>query len=347
MVIFTLIAAATAALVGFVPIVIVGESLPGTPLTPAVPGTQTARFPGGAIRYQEAGQGEHAILFLHGFNGHLGQWDGVWRELQGCACRRIRIDLPGFGGSTWSTERVRRRASRPTGWSPCSTGWAWTPSTLVGTSMGGSVAAAIAADHPDRVRRPRARGAVGLSGVARPVGGVRHGWRGPGLPNRAATLIAKSPLFGLLYPNSRALPALTVTATYGKRWSDLLARVRAPTLIVWARGDQTTPYAFAAPVQQAIAGSQLLSLDASTGHLVPAERPAAGGAQHRADGPGRRAPTRWRPCCPTGSCGRAKGRQWADGDRRGRSPPVMDKAPHPPGFRALIVGSICWRTAEM
>ncbi len=269
--IITLIAAAAAVLVGFVPTVIVGESLPGTPATPAVPGTETARFGDGTIRYQQAGEGEQAILLLHGFNGHLGQWDGVWRELDGCGCRRIRIDLPGFGASDWQTgafgvpEQVDRvialldRLHVDT-------------VTLVGTSMGGSVAAAIAADHPERVQSLVLVAPSGYPGSL-----VQSGLFGllarPGLPNRVATLVARSPLFGLLYPNSRAVQALTVTATYGRRWSDRLSRIREPTLILWARGDATTPHAFAAPVQQAIAGSELISLDASTGHLLPAERP--------------------------------------------------------------------------
>lgn len=267
----TLIAAATAVLVGFVPTVIVGESLPGAPATPDVPGTQMARFPHGTIRYQDAGQGEHAILLLHGFNGHLGQWDGAWRELEGCACRRIRIDLPGFGDSTWETnafgvpdqaDRVIALLDR----------LGVDRVTLVGTSMGGSVAAAIAAAHPDRVQSLVLVAPSGYPGSL-----VQSGLFGrlarPGFPNRAATFVAKGPLFGLLYPNSRALQALTVTATYGRRWSDLLARIRVPTLILWARGDETTPYAFAAPVNRAIAGSVLISLDAATGHLLPSERP--------------------------------------------------------------------------
>jgi pimeloyl-ACP methyl ester carboxylesterase len=266
-----LIIAASTALVVLALTVVVGETLPGTPPTPAVPGTEIARFPEGAIRYQEAGQGERTILLLHGFNGHLGHWDGVWRELEDCACRRIRADLPGFGGSDWDTnafgvpEQVDRvialldRLGVDT-------------VTLVGTSMGGSVAAAIAAEHRDRVQ-----GLVLVAPSGYPGSLSQSGLFGrlarPGLPNRAATLIARTPLFGALYPHSRALPALTVTATYGRRWSDRLSQIRAPTLILWARGDRTTPYAFAAPVEQAIAGSELISLHASTGHLVPGERP--------------------------------------------------------------------------
>jgi pimeloyl-ACP methyl ester carboxylesterase len=95
----------------------------------------------------------------------------------------------------------------------------------------------------------------------------------PGFANRAATLVARGPLFGLLYPHSRARQALSVTATYGRRWSELLSGIRAPTLILWGRGDETTPYAYAGAVNRAIAGSALISLDAATGHLLPAQRP--------------------------------------------------------------------------
>jgi pimeloyl-ACP methyl ester carboxylesterase len=267
----TLIAVGLVALVGFVPTVIVGASLPGTPPTPAVAGTQTARFPDGSIRYQEAGAGERTVLLLHGFNGHLGQWNAVWDRLEGCDCRRIRIDLPGFGGSTWDSDafgvpeqvdRVIALLDRLD----------VDRATVVGTSMGGSVAAALAATHPQRVESLVLVAPSGYPGSL-----VQSGLFGvmarPGLPNRLATGIAKSPVFGLLYPHSRAVQALTVTATYGERWGALLSRIHVPTLIIWGRGDQTTPYAYAVPVSRAIAGSRLVALDAATGHLVPEHRP--------------------------------------------------------------------------
>jgi pimeloyl-ACP methyl ester carboxylesterase len=269
--VISVIAVATAALVGFVPTVIVGESLPGTPATPDIAGTQMARFDDGTIRYQDAGDGTHAIMLLHGFNGHLGQWDGVWRELEDCACRRIRIDLPGFGDSTWQTDAfgVPEQAERVVA---LLDRLGVETVTLAGTSMGGSVAAAVAARHPDRVRSLVLVAPSGYPGSL-----VQSGLFGrmarPGFANRAATLVTRNPLFGLLYPHSRARQALSVTATYGRRWSELLSAIRAPTLIIWGRGDTTTPYAYAGPVNRAIAGSALLSLDAETGHLLPAQRP--------------------------------------------------------------------------
>jgi pimeloyl-ACP methyl ester carboxylesterase len=263
--------AAIAALAGVMATVIVGESLPGKPALPAVAGTETARFPGGTIRYQETGQGEQTVVLLHGFNGHLGHWDGVWRELERCACRRIRIDLPGFGGSDWPTDAfgVPQQADRVIA---LLDRLGVDAATLVGTSMGGSVAAAIAADHPGRVQSLVLVAPSGYPGSL-VQSGVFGRLARPGPLNRAATSIAESPLFGVLYPNSRARQALTVTATYGRAWSALLAKIRAPTLILWGRGDTTTPHAFAAPVAQAIAGSRLISLDDATGHLVPGERP--------------------------------------------------------------------------
>jgi pimeloyl-ACP methyl ester carboxylesterase len=264
-------AVAATALVGFVPTIVVGESLPGTPATPPVEGTQTAGFDGGTIRFQQAGDGAHAVLLLHGFNGHLGQWDRVWRELEPCAYRRVRIDLPGFGASEWSTDAfgVTEQADRVIA---LLDRLGVQTATLVGTSMGGSIAATIAAVHPGRVRSLVLVAPSGYPGSlvqSGPFGRLAR----PGALNRAAAAVVRGPQFGLLYPHSRARQALSVTASYGPPWRDLLGRIRAPTLILWGRGDRTTPHAFAGAVHRAIAGSALISLDDATGHMVAAQRP--------------------------------------------------------------------------
>jgi pimeloyl-ACP methyl ester carboxylesterase len=266
----TLIAAAAVGLVGFVPTVLVGQALPGTPATPDVPGTTVAKFADGEIRYQDEGAGDEAIVLLHGFNGHLGQWDAVWRGLEGCDCRRVRLDLPGFGGSAWARGGygVEAQVSRVVA---LLDRLGIERATLAGTSMGGSIATALAATHPERVRR-----LVLIAPSGYPGSLVQSGLFGvlarPGLPNDVASIVTHNPLFGLLYPHSRARQALDVTATYGASWRALLERVRVPTVVVWGRADETTPYRFAAPVADAIPGSRLISVDG--GHLVPEQHPA-------------------------------------------------------------------------
>jgi pimeloyl-ACP methyl ester carboxylesterase len=268
--IFTLIVVVIA-LVALLPVVIVGQALPAAPPTPAVAGTKTAQFDQGSIRYQDVGSGGSTVLLLHGFNGHLGQWDQVWQELGDCKCRRIRIDIPGFGDSKWDqdqfglddqSKRVIALLDR------LKVGKV----TLVGASMGGSLSALIAARHPERVDRVVLLAPSGFPGsLTQP--GLYGKLAKPGTPNKAATWIAGTPLFSTLYPNSRARQALTVTATYGKRWKDALADIRAPTLIIWSTGDATTDEVAAKPVNAAIAGSALILLDAATGHEIPIARP--------------------------------------------------------------------------
>lgn len=272
------------AFVALLPVVVVGETLPATPPTPAVQGTKTARFDHGKIRYQDVGDGDSTVVFLHGFNGHLGQWNQVWDELADCKCRRIRIDVPGFGESGWNQDQfgLDEQAKRVIAYlDKVDAGKV----TLVGASMGGSLAAWIAAKYPDRVDRLVLMAPSGYPGsLTQP--GLYGKLAKPGFLNKAATWVARTPLFSALYPNSRAVQALTVTATYGDRWKDALAGIRAPTLILWSVGDSTTAESAAKPVNAAIAGSELILLDAAAGHEIPITRPelAAQSVELVADG---------------------------------------------------------------
>jgi pimeloyl-ACP methyl ester carboxylesterase len=244
-----------------------------TPSAPALIGVdraQLAELDGGRIRYEEAGAGAGAVVFLHGFNGQLGHWNGVWTHLEGCG-RRLRLDVPGFGGSAWHTSEYGLAAQaqrvvalldqRGVG-----------RVTLVGTSMGGSLAAWIAARYPERVERLALLAPSGYTGALRYRGLFGLLVR-PGRLNAWAAAIARSAPYRTLFPRSRALQALTVTASYGPRWVEALARIRAPTLIVWSRGDEGVSHTSALAVRGAIPGSTLLWLDEATDHLIPQMRP--------------------------------------------------------------------------
>jgi pimeloyl-ACP methyl ester carboxylesterase len=242
---------------------------PRQPVLVNVEGAQVASLDGGTIRYHSEGAGSHALLLLHGFNSQLSIWNGVWPELSECG-RRVRIDIPGFGGSTWKTDSfsLESQAARVVSFLDA---MQIERVTLVGVSMGGSLSAWIAANYAERVA-----GLVLLAPSAYPGSlrgrGLFAQLYGAGFWNRVATQIASSALFRRLHPESTALQALTVTSSYGESWARALHKIRAQTWLLWSRGDTTVPFAYAPAVASSIRESTLLQLPIDVGHDIPANR---------------------------------------------------------------------------
>ncbi len=268
LVVLLLLAAVSCAVLA--PVVVLGRIAPPGPVITPRPTARTAEVPGGTIRYEDTGEEGPVTVFLHGFNAELATWDGTWSRLDGCG-RRIRLDIPGFGESIWNSASyvLPDQAERVLAFLD---GLGVGRVTLVGTSMGGSLAAWIAAAHPERVERLALLAPSGYTGALR-WPGLFGRLLGPGPLNRVATWIARTPLFTALYPRSKALQALSVTSSYGPAWVEALARIRVPTLILWSVGDDGVSYTTARAVQRAIGGSELLWLDRATGHMIPQERP--------------------------------------------------------------------------
>ena len=243
---------------------------PHAPRVVQIEDTRTVELGDGRLRYQSTGTGDEALLFLHGFNSQLSIWDDVWPQLAGCG-RRVRLDIAGYGGSHWpsASYSLPVQAERVIGFMDA-LGLARV--TLVGVSMGGSLAAWIAAHHPDRVTGLLLLAPSGYPSALRyrgPFGTLLR----PGLPNRWATWIANTELYRRLYPDSSALQALTVTASYGEPWARTLAAIRAHTWLLWSRGDATVPFSYAAAVASAIPASTLVPLSEQVGHDIPGHRP--------------------------------------------------------------------------
>jgi len=116
-------------------------------------GSKIIELPGGDLNYKEAGgRDDPTIVLLHGFSASLNWWDRVAPELANRGLRVIRFDLLGHGGSEKPRDgyamdeqadlidqalkklRVRR-------------------ATVVGHSMGGSVAIALAEQDRRLVRK--------------------------------------------------------------------------------------------------------------------------------------------------------------------------------------------------
>ncbi|WP_207921996.1 alpha/beta fold hydrolase [Saccharopolyspora terrae] len=109
-------------------------------------------FPAGKVRYYKAGTDGPPIVLLHG-----GGPDNAllsWRNTIGVLAADHRVyapDLPGQGGSTeWRGRGNQRTFEEVLRW--LLDAWRIPQATLVGLSMGGSIAAGFTLRHPQRVR---------------------------------------------------------------------------------------------------------------------------------------------------------------------------------------------------
>lgn len=115
-------------------------------------------------RVLEAGKGEHALVFIHGLGARADRWRPNLDALASAGYRCYALDLPGHGfadkGSGFPYgvpgyagfvgEFMERASIREAG--------------LIGTSLGGHIAAYLACERPELVR---ALVLVGSTGVAR------------------------------------------------------------------------------------------------------------------------------------------------------------------------------------
>jgi pimeloyl-ACP methyl ester carboxylesterase len=177
---------------------------------------------------------------------------------------------------------------------------------MVGLSFGVQVALEHYRRHPDQVRalvlicgtagHPLDRVSP-RSGVRRAFGRFAHAFAGGGRISTALLQAACSPVGReLAYLTGGAHRALcprevldgvfahtgamdprvvgrVAAAYFGHDASDVLARVRVPTLIIAGDRDELTPVAVAERMQRAVAGSRLVVFPGHS-HLVQVERPA-------------------------------------------------------------------------
>ncbi len=234
------------------------------------------------IARQGAGTGV-PILFLHGFAGDAGSWAAL-DPLLPPDRPRLLLDLPGHG-------RSPRRAARdfPELVEEVGTAFDALPAErlhLVGHSLGGAVAMALADSRPGRVASLTLLAPAGLGPAI--AADILHGVVVASRPESLAPwlrqLVADESLITENYVHAawsgrrdaalraaqRAL--LAALFTDGTQCFDLrpsLARIRPPLRLIWGRDDRVIPWrhALAAP------GHAALHLLPETGHLPQLERP--------------------------------------------------------------------------
>jgi len=235
-----------------------------------------------------------ALLLIHGLGGSLHTWE-PWAQALAGPYRVIRLDLPGSGLSPpdpagdYTDARSLRlllalmdRLLLPR-------------ATLVGHSMGGRLAWSFAAAHPERVARlvlvaPDGFASPGFeygkpADIPAVLGLMRQVLPRPLLrmnlaPAYADEATLTQPLldryFDLLRaPGAREAMLQRMRQTVLTDPLPRLARITAPTLLLWGAQDAMIPLANAQDYLRALPDSRLVQLD-GVGHLPQEEQPQRG-----------------------------------------------------------------------
>jgi pimeloyl-ACP methyl ester carboxylesterase len=221
--------------------------------------------PAPRLAYTATGAGPPLVL-LHGLSGSGRWWD---RNVPVFAdrYRTYTVDLPGFGAS----RRVRwSRLDDIVDWLAAWLVAEGLPSASVaGHSLGGAVAARLAACHPRLVDR-----LILVNAAIRPRG-VRGGAR----PGDVLRLLAGNSLQSSVPLLARDLlrshPISSVAASRDALtgdWERDLARIVAPTLVVWGERDPLTPLPLGRRIAATIPAARLVTLP-EAGHSPMWEEP--------------------------------------------------------------------------
>jgi pimeloyl-ACP methyl ester carboxylesterase len=224
---------------------------------------RTTEVDGLRIAWGEAGTGPPIVL-VHGLAASGWWWQ---RNLPALSAghRVLVVDLAGFGASRRQPFRLATAGTRLGRWlDTVGAG----PAAVVGHSLGGYVAADLAAARPDVVDRLVLVDAAALPLEGRVRGHVRNLLRGGGRSEPALVRIAMVDI-------ARAGPGVIVRAARQLLASDLsprLASIQAPTLVVWGEDDALIPPSRGRNLAEAIPGSRFVSIPGA-GHAPMWERP--------------------------------------------------------------------------
>jgi abhydrolase domain-containing protein 6 len=241
------------------------------------------------IVHVESGHGPVLVL-LHGYTGSKENWLPLMPQLN-ARWRVVAPDLPGWGESTriaGADYGYAAEAALIAAWLPTLGDG---PVVLAGHSMGGGIAAVLAARAPQRVSRLVLMDAGGAPFRENDFGrAVLRGENPFAVSDRASldrylhTVFDAPPW--VPWPADRALIARRIAdAAFETAVLDRIGRgpdafqpvreaagVRAPTLLLWCAADRVIDVSAAEPYRAAIAGSVLVLLQGCN-HMPMMERP--------------------------------------------------------------------------
>lgn len=237
------------------------------------------------VRYADLGSGE-PVLLIHGLGGSIESWTNNIEELAK-VMRVVAIDLPGFGQSDkpkisytikfyrdFIVDFLKQLQIERT--------------SIVGSSLGGHVAAETAISHPALVKKLV---------LVSPAGALPRSFKGsPALRRYVKVLEAKS-----VQDVKKALYAIDnkpVDDSYAKavlekismsgakeaflsalrgsarapRLTNRLHKIKAPTLLLWGKEDIMIPIKYIEPFVKKMKNCRIMMLE-ECGHRPHAERP--------------------------------------------------------------------------
>src|SRR5215207_10072302 len=215
------------------------------------------RGPLTSLAFEVHGSGPPLIL-LHGLSGSGRWWSRNVPAFASAFCT-YAVDLPGFGASRclrWS--RLDDTVDRLADWIA---GEGLSRAHIAGHSLGGTVAARLAARHPERVDR------LVLVDAAIRLEGKRPSPRATDVVQRVRTGVpgfAQLLVRDLLRCHPWSFMAATVDALQPD-WESHLARISSPTLVVWGEHDAITPLARGREIAETVADARLIVLP-NAGH---------------------------------------------------------------------------------
>ena len=258
---------------------------------------RTLEINGRKVSVLEDGSGD-ATLYLHGFadvHGITESWMPFHEKLLE-ACRLYAPAHPGCAASD-EIEYLESAEDLVFHYLEVIDALGLERFDVVGTCVGGWVAAELAARHPEKVRRLVLIDASGLFVPGAPIGDVfmmSHPVRGTDFSELRAMLFEsdRTPVGHALFPDGRAeniedelrrYQMIRFTNRFGFRppyfynrsLRSRLHRIAAPTLVVWGEADQMVPVAHGEAYAGGIPGSNGVALVKDTGHSPQAEDPEA------------------------------------------------------------------------
>ena len=201
------------------------------------------------VRALRAGRGDTTLVFLHGYGESLLAWRLLLDRFT--HYRLLAIDLPGFGMSDrpgaydfqsytrWLGGLIREQTRGAV--------------VVVGHSMGGQLAAALALEHPDRIVAavliaPAGAGVqpflTDTAGVASFAARWAAGAIAFVLPaHDSAWLLEPVDFRRQVFPDSASVAARRVLAEFDfAALADRFRGLRQPVLLIWGRQDPTIPF---------------------------------------------------------------------------------------------------------